>query len=97
MYIACFQLNQLPPPELSNNNLSDNRSFFALATQLEVVITAMKVAVVVGTILTLINHVPAYMSSEFSRSNLWQIMLTYLVPYFVSTYSSVKMMRRFIK
>jgi hypothetical protein len=60
-----------------------------------VVWTALKVAAVVGTILCLINHAPAMVSQQFSGGNLLQMMLTYLVPYCVSTYSSVKMIRRF--
>jgi hypothetical protein len=61
-----------------------------------VVWTALKVASVVGTILCLINHAPAMVSQQFSGGNLLQMMLTYLVPYCVSTYSSVKMIRRFV-
>ena len=58
-----------------------------------VVSTAIKVAIVVGTILALINHGPALLALELSRQQIVQIALTYLVPYGVSTYSSVKMLQ----
>jgi hypothetical protein len=58
-----------------------------------VVLTAIKVALVVGTVLALINHGPALLALELSRQQILQIALTYLVPYAVSTYSSVKMMQ----
>lgn len=58
-----------------------------------VVLTAIKVALVVGTVLALINHGPALLALELSRQQILQIALTYLVPYGVSTYSSVKMLQ----
>jgi hypothetical protein len=58
-----------------------------------VVLTAIKVALVVGTVLALINHGPALLALELSCQQMLQIALTYLVPYGVSTYSSVKMLK----
>ena len=58
-----------------------------------VVLTAIKVALVVGTILALINHGPALLALELSRQQILQIALTYLVPYCVSTYSSVNILK----
>ena len=58
-----------------------------------VVLTAIKVAIVVGTVLALINHGPALLALELSSQQIVQIALTYLVPYGVSTYSSVKMLQ----
>lgn len=58
-----------------------------------VMLTAIKVALVVGTVLALINHGPALFALELSRQQILQIALTYLVPYTVSTYSSVKMLQ----
>ena len=59
--------------ELSNN-------FWALVTSGRVVKSSIKVSLIVGTVLALINHGPAIV----------QILLTYLVPYSVSTYSAVQ-------
>jgi len=75
--------------------LNSSPTFFALAKRPEVVQTALKVALVVGTVLCLINHAPAMISHQFSAANLLQMVLTYLVPYCVSTYSSVKMIRKY--
>jgi len=58
-----------------------------------VVFTAIKVALFVGTVLALINHGSALLALELNREQALQIALTYLVPYGVSTYSSVKMLQ----
>ena len=47
------------------------------------------VAAVVGTILVLINHGGALLQGNLTWSRALQIVLTLLVPYCVSTYSSV--------
>lgn len=58
-----------------------------------VVLTAIKVALFVGTVLALINHGPSLLALELSREQALKIALTYLVPYGVSTYSSIKMLQ----
>jgi hypothetical protein len=75
--------------------VNSSSSFITLARRPEVVLTALKIAAVVGTILCLINQAPAMVSQQFSGGNVLQMLLTYLVPYCVSTYSSVKMIRRY--
>ncbi len=60
-----------------------------IACSKNVVTTAIKVALVVGTVLALINHLPALLENNMTQQNIWQIVLTYLVPYSVSTYSAV--------
>ena len=64
--------------------------FMKVAMQAEVFRTAVKVALVVGTILALINHSSAIFNLTLSAQNVFQIILSYFVPYGVSTYSSVK-------
>lgn len=64
--------------------------FIKIALQPSVFRTAIRVAIVVGTVLALINHSAAIFSFTLSKQNIFQIFLTYLVPYGVSTYSSVK-------
>ena len=68
---------------------TDN-SFLALATRGQIVRSACKVALLVGTILVLINHGVAIAGGTVGADNLLQIALTYLVPYCVSTYSAVR-------
>ena len=67
-----------------------NASFFDLATTSQVVKTALRISLIVGSILALINHGEGIVNLSLSSQNIIQILLTYLVPYGVSTYSSVK-------
>ncbi len=65
-------------------------AFLQLAWRPEVRVRALKVALVVGTILVLINHINAILAGEVDAGRFFQMVLTYFVPYGVSTYSSVK-------
>lgn len=56
----------------------------------ETVIRAIKVAMVVGPILIVINHHDALLSMELHRHLYIKIVLTFLVPYCVSAYSSAQ-------
>lgn len=64
--------------------------FINAALRPDVYHTAFKVSLVVGTILALINYSPEIFNGSLSNQNILQIILTYLVPYGVSTYSSVE-------
>ncbi len=66
------------------------REFITLAWQTDVRIRALKVAAVVGSLLVLINQSDAVVSGQLTTNQLLQILLTYCVPYSVSTYSSIK-------
>ena len=46
-------------------------------------------SLIVGTILVAINQGPAIVAGELTRERAFQIFLTYLVPYTVSTVSSL--------
>jgi len=56
----------------------------------ETVSRAVKVACVVGPILTLINQYDVFLSRQFSPRLLAKILLTFLVPYSVSSFSSAR-------
>ncbi len=64
-----------------------------MAFQKTVYVRAIKVALVVGTILALINHGDTLLQGAFAAKTLFQIALSYLVPYAVSTYASVETIR----
>ena len=64
-----------------------------LARQPSVVKRALKFAVVVGIVLITINHGDAILKGEVTRRRLFQMALTVMVPYVVSTLSSVQAMR----
>ena len=66
-----------------------NREWIRLATSRPVVLRALMYAVVVGAILIAINHADAILAGNVSPGRLWKMGLTVLVPYMVSTLSSV--------
>ncbi|MFT5395978.1 MAG: hypothetical protein ACI85N_001166 [Gammaproteobacteria bacterium] len=68
--------------------------FIEIALLKEVVFMALKMSLIVGSILAIINHGDAIFEGILTRANVSQIILTYLVPYSVSTYSSVKAIQR---
>ena len=72
---------------------AENRGWFKTATEWHVVRRALWCMLIVGAILTSINHGAALLSGDVSRQRLCQIALTLVVPYCVSTYSSVSAVR----
>ena len=64
-------------------------SLFQRARDPRVVSLAIRVALVVGTILNLINQFDLLLGAPLTRTTLVQIGLTYLVPYCVSTHGQV--------
>lgn len=50
--------------------------------------TAIKIALIVGTILNIINSYEAICSNLWSSKLIFKILLTYCVPFCVSIYSS---------
>ena len=71
-------------------NKNMNTGVWNIIFSKQVVKTAIKLSLIVGTILGLINHGPSIIANTISSGQKIQIMVTYLVPYSVSTYSSVK-------
>ena len=68
--------------------------FIKIALLKEVVFMALKMSLIVGSVLALINHSDVIFEGTLTRVNVYQIILTFLVPYSVSTYSSVKTIQR---
>jgi hypothetical protein len=68
--------------------------FLELARSRGVVLSALKIALVVGSILALINHGWDIFTLNLTSGRIFQIFLTYMVPYSVSTYSSVRALQR---
>jgi tetrahydromethanopterin S-methyltransferase subunit H len=64
--------------------------WFSLAVEIKTLKRSIKVAVIVGTILMLINHGDIILYGDIEVHHMLKIILTYLVPYLVSTYSSVE-------
>lgn len=68
-------------------------SWFQIAIRVDVVRRALRVALFVGSLLALINHGDTLVAGTVDAVVALQIGLTYLVPYGVSTWSSVQTVR----
>jgi len=69
------------------------RSFLKHALDGVCVRRSLKVALVVGTILALINHYNALLCRTVTATDIVQIAITYLVPYSVATFGSAMQAR----
>jgi len=69
--------------------VSTVRNWLAVARERPIVLRACKFAVVVGAVLIGINHGDAILRGDFDARRLLKMGLTVLVPYTVSTLSSV--------
>ncbi len=67
--------------------------FMDIAFSAAVVKRAARVALLVGAALAMINHGDRILSGTVDFGALWRILLTFCVPYSVSTYSSVLAVR----
>jgi len=72
---------------------SPERAWLALATSRNVVRRALGMVAIVGAVLITINHGDALLRGDVDRARILKIGLTLLVPYCVSTYSSVAALR----
>ncbi len=61
----------------------------AIACERSTIVRSLKFAVVVGAILITINHGDAILAGNVDSGRLLKMTLTVLVPYLVSTFSSV--------
>ena len=65
------------------------KEWFQLAFRPSVVKRALRYALIVGFILITINHGDAILSGQITRARWFKMLLTVMVPYVVSTLSSV--------
>lgn len=56
----------------------------------DTIVRSLKAALVIGTLLGLINHGQALVSGHFTRGELIPLLVTYLVPFGVTTYGQVQ-------
>lgn len=73
--------------------MGEASSFLSVALRPAVVRRGLLFALVVGAILIAINHGDAVVAGEMTASRWWKAGLTVLVPYCVSTLSSVGALR----
>jgi hypothetical protein len=77
----------------SDKEQAPELGFWAIATSHLVVKRATRIALIVGTILAAINHGDHMLFEGFDLSTASKVLMTYCVPYSVSTYSSVLAIR----
>ena len=70
-----------------------DQGFFEIAFSRIVAIRAVNVSLVVGTLLAVINHSDKILNLSLSTQDWLKVVLTYIVPYAVSTWSSVAAMK----
>jgi hypothetical protein len=70
--------------------------WFRLARRKDILARGFKVGVIVGTLLMAINYGDVLIAGEFVPFMYWKILLTYCVPFCVSTYASVEAAREFV-
>jgi len=66
------------------------RIFFAYCLERDTLLRPIKTALVVGTILALINHRQDLLAGQFSWHWVIPMLVTYLVPFSVATYGQVQ-------
>ena len=69
------------------------KNWLRMCCRRPVVMRSLKVAIVVGTALVVINHVGSLLRGELHLQTLLKIALTYLMPYGVVTYAAVGSLR----
>jgi len=69
--------------------------FTTIACDIKIVTKALKVSLIVGTILNLINQGDNLFTLNFEQLNSFKLFLTYSVPYLVTTYTAVSLKLEF--
>jgi len=70
--------------------MTTGSNWLSTALQTKILKRSLKVSAVVGTLLMLINHGDVILSGSIDLTHIFKILLTYLVPFSVATYSSVE-------
>ena len=73
---------------------ADDEPWLRTALRPGVVRRSLRVALVVGTLLVALNYADRIWRSDIGTLDWVKMILTYLVPYGVSTYASVSTLRR---
>jgi len=70
------------------------KSFFSYAIDKVCIYRSVKIALVIGTINALVTQYDAVFHRTLTPTNIFQIMLTYIIPFGVATISSALQARR---
>jgi hypothetical protein len=77
------------PSTLPSDPPLNVRRYFRYVAERDTLVRSLKTALVVGTVLGLLNHYPALLARSLPPAEAVQIVLTYLVPFSVATYGQV--------
>lgn len=69
--------------------------YFAILCDKEMIIKSLKIALVVGTLLNIINQGEVILALDYINIDYVKSLLTYTVPFLVSTYTAVSMKMKF--
>ena len=70
--------------------------FWSLASRHDVVVRALKTALLVGSILIAVNHGDALLRGDIDFVRLLKMLVTMAVPYCVSTFASVSTLKNIV-
>ena len=65
------------------------KRWLSIAARRDIVTSSLKVCAVVGTVLVMINYSGRILAGDLTDIDYFKMLLTYCVPYCVSTYASV--------
>ncbi|MDC0933342.1 nitrate/nitrite transporter NrtS [Arcobacteraceae bacterium] len=69
--------------------------YFAILCDQELIKKSLKIALVVGTLLNIINQAEILLALDFVNIDYIKSLLTYMVPFMVSSYTAVSMKMKF--
>lgn len=69
--------------------------YFSILCDQELIIKSLKIALVVGTLLNIINQGDTLFALDFGNIDYIKTLLTYMVPFMVSSYTAVSMKMKF--
>jgi hypothetical protein len=69
---------------------SIGRTILTYGLERDTLVRSFKVALLIGSILGLINHGPALLAGHFTSNQLVPLFITYLVPFSVATYGQIQ-------
>ncbi len=73
--------------------IQKNKAWWQIALGREVIKRSLKTSLIVGSILAMINHGDALLALDMPVERGIKMLLTYLVPYFVTTSASISAIR----
>jgi hypothetical protein len=78
------------PTVESMNKRGSSRPLIAYCLERPTLLFSLKMALVVGTLLAVINHGQAIVTGHFTSDRLLPLLLTYCVPFAVAMYSQIQ-------